>query len=87
MIKHKEPKQLYLDITNPNAEDNFYLLNKYKRKNIMGEIVGEVPVSEYVKHPENYLTDEITAIRRTGWRKKKKNKAKTKRAKKDCGCK
>lgn len=87
MIKHKEPKHLYLDVTEPNAEKNYYLLNKYKRKNIMGEIVGEVPVSEYVKHPENYLTDEITAIRRTGWRKKKKTKSKTKRAKKDCGCK
>jgi hypothetical protein len=87
VIKHKEPKQLYLDITEPNVEGNYYLMNKYKRKNIMGELVGEVPVSEYMKHPENYMTNEITAIRRTGWRKKKKTNSKIKRTKKDCKCK
>jgi len=51
------------------------------------KIVGEITATEYEKHPEKYLTDEITPIRYTGWRKKKATKPKSKRKKKDCGCK
>ena len=76
----KKSGLLYLDVTKPNTEDNFYLINAKNR------LVGEITSDEYTKHPENYLNDEITSIRYTGLRKKKSNKSKTKR-KKDCGCK
>jgi len=80
MIKHKT-KQLYLDITSPNSEDNYYLINK---KN---NIIGEISAQAFKKHPEHYMTDEITPITYTGLRKRKKNKIKTKRTKKNCKCK
>lgn len=77
----KKPKQLYLDVTTPNTEDKYYLIN------MKNKLVGEVPSKEFEQNPENYLTDEITTIRYTGWRKKKTSKSKTKRKKKGCGCK
>lgn len=82
----KKPKQLYLDITEPpNIEGNFYLLDPSKKS----KVIGEISKSEYMKHPEKFMTEEIVAIRRTGWRKKKNSKDKSKRKlkKKDCGCK
>lgn len=74
----RKSKLLYLDITKPNAEDNFYLINAKNK------LVGEITSDEYTKHPENYLNDEITSIRYTGLRKKKLNKSKIKRT---CRCK
>jgi hypothetical protein len=77
----KKPKHLFLDVTKPNTNDIYYLIN------MNNKIVGEITATEYEKHPEKYLTDEITPIRYTGWRKKKTTKPKSKRKKKDCGCK
>lgn len=74
----RKSKLLYLDITKPNAEDNFYLINAKNK------LVGEITSDEYTKHPENYLNDEITSIRYTGLRKKKLTKSKIKRT---CRCK
>ena len=77
----KKSKQLYLDVTKPNTNDIYYLIN------MKNKVIGEVTEEEYLKHPDKYMTDEITPIRYTGWRKKKTNKPKSKRKKKDCGCK
>jgi len=78
-MKNKK-KQLYLDVTSPNTEGNYYLLN------MKNKIIGEVPASTYRKHPDHYMTDEITPITSTGWRKKKKNESKSNRKNK-CECK
>lgn len=78
MVAKKKP-MLYLDITKPNSSGNYYLLSEKKNK-----VVGEVPKIKYEKHPEDYLNEEITPIRYTGWRKKKgikKIKSKVKRCK------
>jgi hypothetical protein len=76
----KKPKQLYLDVTKPNTNDKYYLIN------MKNKLVGEVNSEDYTNHPGDFLNDEITPIRYTGWRKKKTNKSKTKR-KKGCDCK
>jgi len=77
----KKIKQLYLDVTKPNVEDKYYLIN------MKNKLVGEVTAEDYAKNPGDFLNDEITPIRYTGWRKKKTNKSKSKRKKKNCGCK
>ena len=81
----KKPKQLYLDVTEPNLEGNFYIMDPRKKD----KVIGEVAKTEFMKHPEKFMTEEIVAIKRTGWRKKKGGKSKSKRKakKKDCGCK
>ena len=80
----KKPKQLHLDVTEPNLDGMFYIMHPKKKDTV----IGEVAKSEFMKHPEKFMTEEIVAVKRTGWRKKKTTKkSKTKRAKKDCGCK
>lgn len=71
----KKQSMIYLDVTKPNLEDNYYLVNA---KNKM---IGEVKAEDYKAHPEDFLTDEITTMRYTGYRKKKSTKPKTKRCK------
>jgi hypothetical protein len=82
MVVKKKP-MLYLDITKPNTGNNFYIINSKNK------LIGEVPAEEYREHSEKYLTDEMTPITYTGYRKKKGDKVKSKRKtkKKDCGCK
>jgi hypothetical protein len=74
MVVKKKP-MMYLDVTKPNADNNYYLIDSKNK------IVGEVPVSKYQKNPEKYLSDEITPMTYTGWRKKQFKKPKTKRCK------
>lgn len=71
----KKPSMLYLDVTEPDIEGNFTLINNKK------EVVGKVAQKDYLKHPEKYLNDKITTFTSTGWREKKKGKPKTKRCK------
>jgi len=83
----KKQKQLLLDVTAPNKEGNYYLINKKNK------LVGEISSPTYLKNSESYLLNTtgeevITPITQTGWRKKKSKKPKTKRkSKKGCGCK
>ena len=80
----KKPKQLHLDVTEPNLDGMFYIMHPKKKDTV----IGEVAKSEFMKHPEKFMTEEIVAVQRTGWRKKKTTKkSKAKRTKKDCGCK
>jgi hypothetical protein len=80
----KKPKQLHLDVTEPNLDGMFYIMHPSKKDTV----IGEVAKSEFMKHPEKFMTEEIVAVKRTGWRKKKTTKkSKAKRTKKDCGCK
>jgi len=71
----KNSNMLYLDVTTPDMDGNFPLINK---KN---EVVGKVSQVNYMKHPEKYLNDKIMAITSTGYRDKKKGKPKPKRCK------
>lgn len=75
----KKHPHLYLDVTSSNREGNFYLIDPNT-----GKLVGEVSEKNYQKNPGKYTTDEIMQIRRTGWRKSKRKKIKSKRG---CGCK
>jgi len=81
----KKPKQLHLDVTEPNLDGMFYIMHPKKKD----AVIGEIAKAEFMKHPEKFMTEEIVAVQRTGWRKKKnsKNKSKRKSKKKDCGCK
>jgi len=75
MVVKKKP-MLYLDITKPNADGVYYLLNQKNK------VVGEVSEKEYLKHPDRFMNEDITPIQYTGYREKKKSiKPKTKRCK------
>lgn len=71
----KKKSMLYLDITKPNTEGNYYILN-HKNK-----VIGEVPAKDYLKHPDRFMNDEIVPIKYTGLREKKLTKLKVKRCK------
>jgi len=75
MVVKKKIPVIYLDVTKPNSEGNFYLLNQKNK------VVGEVPAKEYLKNPDKFMNDEIMPIQYTGWREKKDNKSKAKRCK------
>ena len=65
----------YLDITSPDPEGNFPIINEKK------EIIGTVSQKAYIKNPGKYMTDEITPFTYTGYRGKKKSESKIKRCK------
>jgi|WetSurMetagenome_2_1015567.scaffolds.fasta_scaffold1915747_2 hypothetical protein len=80
MVVKKKP-MMYLDVTDPTAEYHNLINNK-------NEVVGKVSAKDYLKNPEKYMNDpNVTPFQYTGWRKKKDTKSKSKRKKKDCGCK
>lgn len=77
MVIKKKPV-MYLDVTQPNDEGNYNLINSKNK------IVGSIPAAKYLKDSEKYMADEsIIPFQYTGWRKKKNKKAKSKR----CRCK